>query len=63
MELVLQIFIFIPMAKRIINKLENEILLMELMVEGILGIESGMNPYFLRAKLEAYITDRQKERI
>jgi len=51
------------MAKRIINKLENEILLMELMVEGILGIESGMNPYFLRAKLEAYITDRQKERI
>ncbi len=55
--------IFIPMAKRIINKLENEILLMELMVEGILGIESGMNPYFLRAKLEAYITDRQKERI
>ncbi|HHW20718.1 flagellar motor protein [Thermodesulfovibrio thiophilus] len=55
--------IFIPMAKRIINKLENEILLMELMVEGILGIESGMNPYFLRAKLEAYITDKQKERI
>ncbi|GAB6183537.1 flagellar motor protein [Thermodesulfovibrio hydrogeniphilus] len=55
--------IFIPMAKRIINKLEDEVLLMELMVEGILGIESGMNPYFLRAKLEAFIRERQKERI
>jgi len=55
--------IFIPMAKRIINKLEDEILLMELMVEGILGIEAGMNPYFLRAKLEAFVRERQKERI
>jgi len=55
--------IFIPMAKRITNKLEDEILLMELMVEGILGIEAGINPYFLRAKLEAFIKERQKERI
>lgn len=55
--------VFIPMSKRILNKLEDEILHMELMVEGILGIESGMNPYFLRAKLEAFVRERQKERI
>ncbi len=55
--------IFIPIAKRIINKLEDEILLMELMIEGILGIEAGMNPYFLRAKLESFLRERQKERI
>lgn len=55
--------IFIPIAKRIINKLEDEILLMELMIEGILGIEAGMNPYFLRAKLESFVRERQKERI
>lgn len=55
--------IFIPIAKRIVNKLEDEILLMELMVEGILGIEAGMNPYFLRAKLESFVRERQKERI
>ncbi|MGB9711414.1 MAG: flagellar motor protein [Thermodesulfovibrio sp.] len=55
--------IFIPIAKRIINKLEDEILLMELMVEGILGIEAGMNPYFLRTKLESFLRERQKERI
>ncbi|ACI21187.1 MULTISPECIES: flagellar motor protein [Thermodesulfovibrio] len=55
--------IFIPIAKRIVNKLEDEILLMELMIEGILGIEAGMNPYFLRAKLESFVRERQKERI
>ncbi|GAB5046058.1 flagellar motor protein [Thermodesulfovibrio sp. TK110] len=55
--------IFIPIAKRIVNKLEDEILLMELMVEGILGIEAGMNPYFLRTKLESFVRERQKERI
>lgn len=55
--------IFIPMAKRITNKLEDEVLLMEIMVEGILAIEAGMNPYFLRTKLESFIRERQKERI
>jgi len=55
--------IFIPLGKRILNKLEDEMFLMELMAEGILGIESGMNPYFLRAKLEAFIQERQKERL
>lgn len=55
--------IFIPIAKRIINKMEEEILLMELIIEGVLGIEAGVNPYFLRSKLEAFIKDRQRERI
>ncbi|MCS7215036.1 MAG: flagellar motor protein [Thermodesulfovibrio sp.] len=55
--------IFIPISKRIINKLEDEILLMELMIEGILGIEAGMNPYYLRTKLESFVMDRQRERI
>ncbi len=55
--------LFIPISKRIINKIEEEIILMELMTEGILGIEAGMNPYYLRAKLESFITERQRERL
>lgn len=55
--------IFIPISKRIINKIEEEVILMELMIEGILGIEAGMNPYYLRAKLESFIRERQKERL
>lgn len=55
--------LFIPISKRIMNKIEEEIILMELMIEGILGIEAGMNPYYLRAKLESFIIERQKERL
>lgn len=55
--------LFIPISKRIINKIEEEVILMELMIEGIIGIEAGMNPYYLRAKLEAFIRERQKERL
>lgn len=55
--------IFIPIAKRIINKMEEEILLMEIIIEGVLGIESGINPYFLRTKLESFIREKQKERL
>lgn len=55
--------LFIPISKRIINKIEEEVILMELMMEGILGIEAGMNPYYLKAKLEAFIRERQKERL
>ena len=55
--------LFIPISKRLINKMEEEIIMMELMIEGILGIEAGMNPYYLRAKLEAFINERQKERL
>lgn len=54
---------FIPISKRLINKMEEEIILMELMIEGILAIEAGMNPYYLRAKLEAFLNERQKERL
>lgn len=55
--------IFIPISKRIINKMEEEILLMEIIIEGVLGIESGINPYFLRTKLESFIREKQKERL
>lgn len=55
--------LFIPISKRIIIKIEEEVILMELMIEGILGIEAGMNPYYLRAKLEAFIRERQRERL
>lgn len=55
--------LFIPISKRIINKIEEELILMELMIEGVLGIEAGMNPYYLKAKLEAFIKDRQRERL
>jgi chemotaxis protein MotA len=33
---------------------------MDLIVEGVLGVESGINPYFLRSKLNSFLEDREK---
>ncbi len=46
--------VFIPIGKRIINKAQRQILTMYLILEGVLGIEAGINPYYLRTLLESY---------
>jgi chemotaxis protein MotA len=53
--------VFLPFSKRITNRLSEQVFLMELAVEGVLGVESGMNPYFLRAKLNAFISEHDHE--
>src|SRR5208282_280653 len=47
--------LFLPIGKKIMNRLKEEIFVRELIVEGVLGIESGVNPYFLKARLNAYV--------
>jgi chemotaxis protein MotA len=51
---------FLPIAKRIINRMNEDIYLMDLIVEAVLGVESGINPFFLRAKLNAFLEDHEK---
>ncbi len=51
--------IFIPLSKRIINKATNEIRMMRIIAEGILGIEKGINPHYLRALLESFREGRK----
>lgn len=53
--------IFIPLAKRIMNRMHDEVFMRELIIEGVLGIESGVNPYFLRTRLNAFLADREPE--
>lgn len=52
--------IFLPLGKKIINRLKEEIFIKELIVEGVLGVESGVNPYFLKARLNAYLADYER---
>lgn len=49
--------IFLPVAKKIMNRLKEEIFIRELIIEGVLGVESGMNPYFLRTRLNAFLSE------
>lgn len=54
--------VFIPIAKKIQNKLKEDMMLMEMIVEGIMGIESGLNPYFLKNRLMAFLNNYNKIR-
>ncbi|HEX8948994.1 MAG TPA: flagellar motor protein [Dissulfurispiraceae bacterium] len=52
--------IFIPIGKKIMNRLKEEIFMKELIIEGVLGVESGVNPYFLKARLNAFLAEHEK---
>jgi len=52
--------IFLPMGKKIMNRLKEEIFIKELIIEGVLGIEGGVNPYFLKARLNAFLAEYEK---
>jgi chemotaxis protein MotA len=51
--------IFLPLAKKITNRMHEEIFMRELIIEGVLGVESGVNPYFLRTRLNSFLADRE----
>lgn len=55
-------FIFLPIASKLNALSENEILLKEVMIEGILAIQAGDIPLILRKKLESYLAYRVRKR-
>ncbi|MBZ0156316.1 MAG: flagellar motor protein [Alphaproteobacteria bacterium] len=54
--------LLLPLGKKIMNRLKEEVFMRELIIDGILGIESGVNPYFLKARLNAFLTEHDKGR-
>jgi chemotaxis protein MotA len=53
--------VFFPFSKRILSRMNEQIFLMELALEGALGVDSGMNPFFLRTKLNAFLLENDRE--
>jgi len=47
--------LFLPIAKKIINNLKHEVYLHEIITEGVLGIQAGRTPYYLREYLNSFI--------
>ena len=52
---------FLPMAGKLKIASQEEVLLKEVMIEGILSIQAGENPRIVREKLEAFLATAQKE--
>jgi chemotaxis protein MotA len=46
--------LFLPAANKIKARTHREILVKELMLEGVIGIVEGLNPKLIRSKLDAY---------
>ncbi len=52
--------IFIPIAGKLKVKSEQEILMKEVMIEGLLSIQAGENPRIVREKLQAFLSPAEK---
>ncbi|MGM0471500.1 MAG: motility protein A [Bacillota bacterium] len=55
--------IFIPMANKLNVKSEEEILVKEVMIEGILSIQAGENPRIVEEKLKAFLSTANREEL
>lgn len=53
--------VFMPVASKLQVANEAEILCKEIVIEGILSIQSGENPKFIREKLVSFLSEREKE--
>lgn len=53
--------VFIPMASKLANKTEEEIFVKQIIVEGVIGVQSGQNPKILQEKLSAFLPETGKK--
>jgi chemotaxis protein MotA len=53
--------IYLPIATKLKNRTKQEVLIRELMIEGILSIQAGENPNILGQKLKAFLAPNLRE--
>ncbi|NTU42568.1 MAG: flagellar motor protein [Nitrospirales bacterium] len=54
--------LLIPISKKLLNRMRDELSLREMILEGVIGIQTGMSPHYLREKLKGFIGDQGKVR-
>ncbi|OEH91796.1 flagellar motor protein MotP [Bacillus solimangrovi] len=52
--------VFLPMAAKLANKSEEEVFMKQIIVEGVIGVQSGQNPKILEEKLSAFLPADQR---
>src|SRR5690625_253910 len=53
---VLANLVFLPMASKLERKTEEEIFIKHIIIEGVIGVQSGQNPRILEEKLSAFLS-------
>lgn len=46
--------ILLPIARKLVNQLNRNLAIREMILEGVVGIQSGLNPHYLEEKLKVY---------
>jgi len=54
-------FFFLPFAARVKERTNQELLLQKIIMEGVIAIDSEMNPVILKTKLESFLTPSDRE--
>ena len=57
---ILSNLIFLPIAKKLKTRHEEEMLCKEIIVEGVLSIQSGENPRFIQEKLLGFLSEKSR---
>lgn len=52
--------VFLPMAAKLALKTEEEVFLKQIIVEGVIGVQSGQNPKILEEKLSAFLANNER---
>ncbi|MRG87726.1 flagellar motor protein MotP [Salinibacillus xinjiangensis] len=55
--------VFTPMAGKLENKTEDEMFLKQIVIEGVIGVQSGQNPKILEEKLSAFLSNEEKNEL
>lgn len=55
--------LFIPIGNKLSNRSQQEILVREMMLEGILGLQAGQSPALIEEKLKAFLEPKQRTRV
>jgi len=53
--------VFLPLASKLALKTEEEVFLKQIVIEGVIGVQSGQNPKLLEEKLSAFLSTSERK--
>ena len=51
--------VLLPVARKLVNQLNRELAVRAMILEGVVGIQSGLNPHYLEEKLKVFVEELQ----
>ncbi|MDQ0215032.1 chemotaxis protein MotA [Oikeobacillus pervagus] len=55
--------VFIPLSSKLLLKTEKEVFFKQVIIEGVIGVQSGQNPKLLQEKLYAFLSAEEKNKV